>query len=60
MVDNRSTLRILICSDIHEDWANIDKVLAQEEAGSFDFVFISGDQANIENKHDSPDTEENN
>ena len=60
MVDNQSTLRILLCSDIHEDWANIDKVLAQEQAGSFDYVFVPGDQAAINNKPDCPDTEKNN
>lgn len=41
-----SQLRILLCSDMHENWTNLDKLLAREEAGSFDFVFVSGDQAN--------------
>ena len=40
-----SNLRILLCSDMHEDWENLDKLCASEQAGSFDFVFVSGDQA---------------
>ena len=44
MVDNneRDTLKILMCSDIHEAWANIEKVCSRK-VGAYDFVFVSGD-----------------
>ena len=34
---------------MHEDWASLDKLLDREDHHSFDFVFVSGDQANGEN-----------
>ena len=47
MVDqtNTETLDILLCSDKHESWAEFDKLAAQEKP-VYDFVFLSGDQAN--------------
>ena len=47
MVENTTNdqqfIKILLCSDLHENWINLEKVVAREEPGSFDFVFISGD-----------------
>ena len=60
MVESSNRLRILLCSDIHAHWENLDKLLAQETQKSFDFVFVSGDQSNCLNKIDEPDTQEMN
>ena len=52
MVETESptTLRILLVTDEHENWTNLDKLIAREEPASFDFVFLSGDQANCNNQ----------
>jgi len=46
MVDTseRTSLKILLCSDFHEEWPDLDKV-CEREASDFDFVLVSGDQA---------------
>ena len=42
---------------MHEDWGNLDKLLAREQAGSFDFVFVNGDQgAGADDKSVPPNT----
>lgn len=49
MVDQQETLKILLCSDWHENFANLDKLIAREQPASFDFVFLSGDQGTANN-----------
>ena len=55
-----STLKILLVSDEHENWANLDLLMAREEPSSFDFVFMSGDQANCRNRVGEAINEEEN
>jgi len=55
MVESKdiSQLDILLMSDTHEAWDNLEKFkkLSTKEGNSdYDFVFLSGDQANVKNK----------
>lgn len=52
-------LKILLVSDEHENWPNLDLLMSREQPGSFDFVFMSGDQANCNNTVDIEDEGEN-
>ena len=54
-----SMLKILLVSDEHENWPNLDLLMSREQPGSFDFVFMSGDQANCNNTVDIEDEGEN-
>ena len=46
---SQETLKILLCSDTHEAWTDLDKLCAKEKS-DFDYVFLSGDQANGHNR----------
>ena len=60
MAEARKQIKILLVSDIHENWDNIAKLVAREQPGSYDLVFVSGDQANCNNKIEADDTHANN
>ena len=52
-------LKILLCSDAHESWSNLDYICKHEQT-DYDYVFISGDQANCNNKLGAAINEEEN
>jgi len=59
MVEGKDTtqLDILLMSDTHEAWDNLEKFkkLSEKEGNSaYDYVFLSGDQANLKNKPGEP------
>lgn len=44
-----TTLRILLVSDEHEEWAMLEKLVERFKSSAFDIVLMSGDQANCNN-----------
>ena len=61
MVDTKQVekLKILLASDWHESVTNMEKLIAKEDK-DYDFVLISGDQANCNNQIGQPVNEEEN
>ena len=50
-MDKQEKIRILLVSDEHEKWEMLDKLVEKYKSGKkFDFVLMSGDQANGNNK----------
>jgi len=48
MVEERETINILLVSDVHSHWAQLEKMQTRITDKQFDIVLLSGDQANAQ------------